>query len=80
MKEIGRYDSSLQMFVEKPKNLNSGVLMMWRIRAENGTAGRKPEGRPAGEIAMAMVILNKLPIEQIMERKMQQHLAANGDY
>lgn len=79
MKEIGRYDSSLQMFVEKPKALNSGVLMMWRIRAENGTAGRKPEGRPAGDIALAMVIQANQPIEKIMDQRMRQHLAAGED-
>ena len=75
MKEIGRYDSSLQMFVEKPKDLNLGTLLMWRMRAEKGSAGRLPEGRPAGEVAMTMVVLNNLPIERIMDRVFKREVA-----
>lgn len=78
MKEIGRYDSALQMFVEKPKDLNVGTLMMWRMRAEKGTAGRQPEGRPAGDVAMTMVVLNNLPIERIMDRAFKRELVIGG--
>lgn len=69
MREIGRYCTETQMFVEKPKALNSGVLMMWRIRAEKGTAGRKPEGSPAGDVAITMMIMKNKPIEQIWREK-----------
>lgn len=83
MKEIGRHDTSVPggMFVEAPKKLRVGVLMMWRHIAENShRLGRSPEGRPAGEVAMTMVIQTNQPIEKIMDRKIRQHIAANGDY
>lgn len=73
-KEIGRFDPELQMFVEKPKDLNVDTLMMWRMRAEKGTAGRLPEGRPAGDVAMTMVVLNNLPIERIMDRAFKREV------
>ena len=68
------YDPNLHMF-KRTATLNKDILMMWRIRAEQGTAGRKPEGKPAGEIAMAMVIQTGKPIETIMDR-----VAKTGDY
>ena len=64
------YDPHLQMF-KRTATLNKDVLMVWRIRAEKGTAGRTPEGKPAGDIALGMVIQTGLPIEKIMDRRRQ---------
>jgi hypothetical protein len=67
------------MFVQEA-TLNVGKLMMWRELAESGRLGRRPEGAPSGEIALAVAVQTETPISKIMDRKMQQHLAANGDY
>lgn len=49
MKELGRYDTELQMFVEKPKPIKLGTLRFIRFIAER-------EGRtlsaPAGVLAL----------------------------
>lgn len=67
-KELGPYDTSLQMFVEKPKPLNTDTLIMWRRLAESGKMGRKPEGPPSGEVALAMVVQSNEPIEAVMRK------------
>ena len=81
MREIGRYDTELQMFVESPKPLKRGVLLMWRHIAENSDRlGRFPEGKPAGEIALAMVMQTNKPIEQILRETISDRIARTGDY
>lgn len=76
MKEIGRYDTELQMFVEEPKPLNTKTLILWRKLAESGKFGRKPEGPPAGEIALGVVIKTGLPVEAAL----RQRIIDTGDY
>ena len=76
----GPYDPDRQMFTRKNVTINSDVLIMWRSLAESGKLGRKPEGPPSGDLALAISIQRNSPIGKIVDHKMRQHLAANGDY
>lgn len=49
MKEIGRYDTSLQMFVEKPHEVDMNHLRFMRFKAERGDFGYKPVSVPRGD-------------------------------
>ncbi len=79
-KELGRYDASLQMFVEPERKLNKDVLMMWRTIAETSRRlGRYPEGSPCGDIALAMVVQSNEPIEKIMDRSIRTNIKGDRE-
>lgn len=69
MKELGQYDTSLQMFVEKPRPVNSSKLLFQRYLAETGHFDHAPMSAPVGELALAMVVTEGKPIEQIMRER-----------
>jgi hypothetical protein len=78
-------DHDLHMVKEQPRPLNEGTLIMWRRIAESGKMGRLPEGPPAGDVALAMVIRSNEPIDKIMQRvyskdALQDHISREGDY
>ena len=66
MKESGNYDASLQMFREPPKPIKINTLLFERWLVQNGRGEHFPEGLPAGEFAMAMVIQSNKGIEKII--------------
>lgn len=66
MKEVGQYDSALNMFVEKPRPLKLNRLIFERYMAQSGRGEHHPVGVPAGELALALVIREGLPIEQAL--------------
>lgn len=70
-KEIGRYDTDLQMFVEPPKPINVSRLLFQRWLAQNGRAEHFPEGPPSGEVAAAIVIKSNKPIEQAIREALR---------
>lgn len=87
MKELGRFDVDLQMFVEKPREANMQHLTFLRKLAEKGTFGPKPLSVPRGDNVFRMSLgdINKYAMQQAdqelkPDQKMRQHLAANGDY
>lgn len=52
---MGPYDSSLQMFVQAPRELDGKKLEDVRWRVENGLLGQRPVlGRPTGREARAL--------------------------
>jgi hypothetical protein len=51
MGALGRYDSSLQMFVEGPREPDGGRLRFLRWLIEQGRLDQAPAGPPAGEYA-----------------------------
>lgn len=65
MKELGRYCTETQMFIENPV-VNTGRLRFYRWFAENKPWEHVAEGRPSGEFAMAMVIKENKSIEDII--------------
>lgn len=72
MKEIGRYDTDLQMFVEAPKPIDRGKLKFMRFIAER-------EGRtlsePVGLLALTDAIL---PPKTLTITKKYKHIV-QGD-
>ncbi len=54
MKELGRYDTDLQMFVEKPREVNMNHLRFMRDLMEKGKFGRQPIGVPKGEFVFRL--------------------------
>lgn len=85
MKEIGRYCTETQMFVENPK-VKMKTLLFHRWRMEN-------QGRtlsiPTGEYAMALTLVTGLPINQAVEgafnfatqqELVRRRIADTGDY
>ncbi len=51
MGALGRYDSSLQMFVEAPREADGSRLRFLRGLIEQGRLDQGPAGPPAGEYA-----------------------------
>ncbi|MCC6175302.1 MAG: hypothetical protein IT305_08385 [Chloroflexi bacterium] len=51
MKPVGRYDTSLQMFVEEPREPNLARLGFMRWLAERGRLEHAPMGEAEGEFA-----------------------------
>ena len=49
MKELGPYDTSLQMFVEKPHEASMNHLRFMRRLMESGKFGRPPLSVPRGD-------------------------------
>lgn len=49
MKELGRYDTELQMFVEPPRDSSMNHLIFMRGLMEQGKFGRQPLSQPRGD-------------------------------
>lgn len=67
----GPHDPDRYMYTKVDVPLDSKTLMMWRQLAESGRLGRKPEGPPCGEVALAVVIQTGKPISKIMDRRLE---------
>lgn len=87
MREIGRFDTDIQMFVEAPRVANMNHLRFLRKLAEKGAFGPKPVSVPKGEnvFRLSMGEIGKYAMQQgdqelKPDQKMRQHMAANGDY
>lgn len=88
MREIGRYDTEMQQFVEAPKVANMNHLRFLRKLAEKGVFGPKPVSVPKGEnvFRLRQNELTTYAMQQgdqelqTPDQKMRQHMAANGDY
>lgn len=83
MKEIGKYDTELKMFVEKPKEANIGHLKLLRFQAERGDFGYKPYSMPRGDNLFRLSdieIARYAKTDQTPDQKLRQHIAANGSY
>lgn len=88
MKELGRYDTDLQMFVEEPK-VKMKTLLFHRWSAERAN---RTFSTPAGEFALALTVETGLPIDravdgafafsavQSQEARLRQKIADTGDY
>ena len=84
-KEIGQYDTDLQMFVEKPQPVNMKKLLFQRWLAQNGRSEHFPSGRPAGEFALAMVVQSHKPVEDAVREALRpqsigEQISKTGDY
>jgi len=66
MKEIGRYDPDLEMFVQAPKPVNGKRLLFERWLCQSGRGEHLPFSRPVGELALTMVVKQNLGIEEIL--------------
>lgn len=66
MREIGRYDPDLEMFVETPKPVNTNRLVFERWLVQSGRGEHYPASVPCGDLALALVIREGLPIEQAL--------------
>jgi hypothetical protein len=53
MKALGRYDGSVQMFVEEPREVDVSRLRFMRWLVEQGKLEHTPAGPPWGEFATA---------------------------
>lgn len=85
MKELGRFDPNLQMFVEKPKVASIDHLKFLRFKAERGDFGYKPYSTPRGDnlFRLSNDEIAKYAIQQAdqtPDQKLRQHIAANGSY
>lgn len=63
MKEIGQYDTELQMFVENPK-VKMKTLLFNRWLAENK---KRTLSTPGGEFALALTVSTGLPIDRAVK-------------
>lgn len=66
MKEQFEMDHDLHMVKEKPKPINTNRLLFERWLVQNGKGEHFPSSRPAGELALAMVLKENLPIEDAL--------------
>lgn len=75
MREIGRYDSSMQQFVEAPKPVNMAKLIFQRWLVDNNRGEHQPVSEPAGEFALAVKILQPMAdrIKDIAEGNIGRH-------
>ena len=80
MKEIGRYDTSLQMFVEEPRPVDSGRLRFMRWLGEQGRLEHAVAGPPQGDLALAMVALHGKDSLTVSKptRTLREHIAESG--
>ena len=88
MREIGRYDSSLQMFIQDSK-VRMKTLLFHRWVAENN---RRTLSLPGGEFALALTITTGLPVDKAVdgafnfsmiqshEARLRQRISETGDY
>lgn len=85
-KEIGRYDTETQMFVESPK-VKMKTLLFYRWRAENN---KRTLSTPGGEFALALTMQTGLPIDKAVDgafnyamsqdTALRRRIAETGDY
>lgn len=73
MREIGKFNTELLLFQEELPPLKTETLLFIRWLAEKQG---KTHSEPAGELALALRIIHPDNVSE----KMNQHLAANGDY
>jgi hypothetical protein len=66
VKELGRFDPDLEMFVEPPKPIKTNRLLFERWLVQNGKGEHFPVSRPTGDLALAMVICEGLPVEDAL--------------
>ena len=64
MKAVGRYDSTLQMFVEEPRDPDLRQLTFLRWLIENNRLEHPAEGPASGElvVALAQAEIAELPL------------------
>lgn len=85
MKEIGRYDSSLQMFVELPHGFNYPKLLFMRWLGVNGRLEHAVAGNPTGEAIPGMIArfggdaIKKLHVPTTYAEKLRIHISEIGD-
>ena len=80
MSEIGKYDSALQMFVEKPRVADINHLRFLRFKADRGDFGPKPMSAPKGEYLFKLTdheIVDHIA-KQSREEKLRAHIALTG--
>lgn len=69
MREIGRYDTEMQQFVEAPRPVNMERLLFQRWLVDNGRGEHMPYSRPAGDLALAVAIqMDTLPTPAVRRR------------
>jgi hypothetical protein len=77
VKELGRFDFDLAMFIETPKPIKTNRLLFERWLVQNGRGEHFPVSRPAGELALAMVMKEGMPIEEAL-RSVYRKARENG--
>lgn len=92
MRELGRYDSALQMFVEQPRSVDMGRLKFLRWLGERGRLEHKIAGAPRGEFLFNLTseeIARHVSIEKRSKQPafglskgeaLRRHLEQHGDY
>lgn len=82
-KELGRYDTEMQMFVEpKPLVPRINHLRFFRALADLGVYGHKPYSAPRGEYVFQLSdqeIANHV-VKQSKEEALRQRIAETGSY
>jgi hypothetical protein len=85
MREVGKYNTDLHLFEEKPK-VKMKTLLFHRWRAENN---RRTLNIPTGEYALALTVTTGLPIDKAVEgafvfanqqELLRRHVADTGGY
>ena len=79
-KEMGRYDSALQMFVQGVREPDMGHLKMLRMQADRGDFGPKPLSAPKGEFLFKLSdaeIVDHIA-KQTYAEKLRDHIAISG--
>lgn len=84
-KELGRYDTELQMFVESPRDPDLKRLIFFRRLAEKGVLEHKTAGLPVGDAAARALLTYMTPVEALVREgiptdNLKTHVARNGDY
>lgn len=91
MKELGRFDPDLEMFVvDKPADPNMDHLRLLRFQAERGDFGPRPLSVPRGDNVFrlstpeirryAMVQADLTPLGVLKGNALLAHIAKTGDY
>lgn len=85
MRELGKYDTSLQMFVETPRDADMNHLRFMRRLAEAGKFSNRPLSIPKGadlfrltNVEIAAYAMQQA--DQTPDQKLRQHIAASGGY
>lgn len=68
MKEIGRYCTETQMFVEKPRPINMARLIFQRWLVDHGKGEHMPFSRPAGDLALGIAVAMDNPTTALVRR------------
>jgi hypothetical protein len=87
VKELGRYDSEMQMFVKGTfSEPDLKYLIHLRKLAEAGKLEHIVAGPPNGDVAARALLTYMMPIEAIVREgipnktSIQDHIAKTGDY